>query len=454
MQIRLISVLSLIVVILALPGCQDFSELDPPSLDPGDLNPAKYVAIGNSLTAGYQNNAVYESSQIYSYPRLIADQLNIADFEQPLVENPGLPGRLAVASLEPFQIIQEEPNPTLLNKDLERPYNNLGIPGALLLDIADTTDFTRKSEDRNNPFFQIVLRDKQLGKSILEQALNQNPTILTLWLGNIDILGYVVSGGTQIPPTAQNTGIFQAIYNQLGGILAQYAVQTGAKIIIANIPDITIIPFVDTIPPYIINQATGEQVTNPETGEPIYLIGVQPEDKILLTALDYINQGYGIPEALGGNGVPIPSHTVLTVTEQEFARGRVNTFNTIIRDITTQYGFTLVDINERLRQIYENGYQLGNQLLTTDFVTGGLFSMDGVHPTTRGYGIVANEFIITMNQRYGANIPLVKIGALPSSIELVNQNSHDQITQQDQYKKLYQIDAGNFKSLIELYTNF
>jgi hypothetical protein len=453
MQIRLISVLSLIVVILALPGCQDFSELDPPSLDPGDLNPAMYVAIGNSLTAGYQNNAVYESAQIYSYPRLIADQLNIADFEQPLIENPGLPGRLAVASLEPFEIIQEEPNLTLLNTELERAYNNLGIPGALLLDIADTTDFTRKSEDRNNPFFQIVLRDKQFGKSILEQALNQNPTILTLWLGYVDILGYVVSGGTQTPPTAQNTGIFQAIYNQLGGMLAQYAVQTGAKIMVANIPDVTIIPFVDTMPPIIIDQATGEPVTNQETGEPIYLLGVQPGDKVLLSALEYINQGYGIPEVFGGNGVPMPSHTVLTVAEQEFAQGRVNTFNSIIRDITTQYGFALVDINARLRHIYENGYQLGNQLLTTDFVTGGLFSIDGVHPTTRGYGIVANEFITTMNQRYGANVPLVKIGALPSSIELIIQKSDERLTK-NQYKKLYQIDTANYKSLIELYTNF
>ena len=55
---------------------------------------------------------------------------------------------------------------------------------------------------------------------------------------------------------------------------------------------------------------------------------------------------------------------------------------------------------------------------TTTFVTGGLFSLDGVHPTSRGYGIVANEFIKVINTKWGTSIPLVNVSQIPGSLIL------------------------------------
>jgi hypothetical protein len=49
-------------------------------------------------------------------------------------------------------------------------------------------------------------------------------------------------------------------------------------------------------------------------------------------------------------------------------------------------------------------------VLTTDFL-GGLFSLDGIHPTNTEYGIIANDFIDAMNQSLRTGIPDADIAA-------------------------------------------
>lgn len=450
MKIRIIITGLSLLLFLTFFACEDYSELDPPSLDPGQIDPSRYAAVGNGLTSGMQNNSLYQSGQQYSFPSLLAQQIGSEEFEQPLIEDPGIPSRMRVQSIEPFAIHNDPPNPAFLNAQLPRPYNNLGIPGSLILDAADTTDFAQKSNQRGNPFFQIVLRNKQFGNSMINQALNLQPTFLTFWLGSSDILGYVVSGGEVTPPTAANTQIFAAIYNQVAQILATYAGQSGATILIANIPALNVIPFVNTLPPVIINPETGQPVTGPE-GNPIFYIGVSPGDKVLLSAIELINQGYGIPEALNGNGMPLPNSVVLTVSQQEFVADRIQKFNQTIETVAQTHGFGLVDINSRLTEIHEQGHKLGEMTLTTEFVTGGIFSLDGVHPTTWGNALVVNEFITVMNRDFGANIPLIEIGTVPPSIELVPADSDNAAKY---YHRIFKLDTSGFKQMIDLYTNF
>ncbi len=421
-------------------GCEDFSEIEAPTIDQKTSELlASYVAIGNSLTAGLQSNSLYESSQKYSYPALIARQGGVEDFQQPLIQDPGIPGRMRIEKIDPFATKADPPNPTPLNATLPRPYNNLGIPGAILFDAIDNEDFATKSAQRNNPFFHLILRDSQLGGSVFEQAIAQNPTLMTVWFGNNDILSYATSGGTTVLPTTANPDLFTAIYSQLAGALAQTAGVSGLKVAIANIPDVSVIPFVNTVPPFIIN---------PETGEPVMpFIGVTPQDKVLLTALEFINQGFGIPEALGGNGQPLPGHVVLTVEEQQFVADRVSRFNQTIAAIASQFDFALVDIQTRFNQIHANGYQLGTATLTTQFVTGGIFSLDGVHPTSVGSGLIANEFIQAINQKFGVQIPEVQIGTIPPSIEFVAKGL---LTPNDFMK----LDTNIFQDVVRLYTTY
>ena len=54
----------------------------------------------------------------------------------------------------------------------------------------------------------------------------------------------------------------------------------------------------------------------------------------------------------------------------------------------------------------------------TSFILGNTFSIDGIHLSTQGYGIVANEFIDKINSAFGASIPKIRISTLPGSIPL------------------------------------
>jgi lysophospholipase L1-like esterase len=48
-----------------------------------------------------------------------------------------------------------------------------------------------------------------------------------------------------------------------------------------------------------------------------------------------------------------------------------------------------------------------------NFVTGGVFSLDGIHLTPRGNALVANELIKVINAKYGSTLPAVNGNAYP-----------------------------------------
>src|SRR5690606_33785595 len=62
-------------------------EIDGLSPSAGELNLTKYVAVGNSLTAGFADGGLYREGQLNSYPAIMAEQFKLAgggDFTQPL----------------------------------------------------------------------------------------------------------------------------------------------------------------------------------------------------------------------------------------------------------------------------------------------------------------------------------------------------------------------------------
>jgi hypothetical protein len=66
-------------------------------------------------------------------------------------------------------------------------------------------------------------------------------------------------------------------------------------------------------------------------------------------------------------------------------------------------------VNALLQEIGSSGRDLGGVTLNSDFLTGGLFSYDGIHLTDLGYAVLANEWIGLINRR-GGSLPLVNLG--------------------------------------------
>ncbi|MGZ8797514.1 MAG: hypothetical protein ACXW2F_09220, partial [Thermoanaerobaculia bacterium] len=58
------------------------------------------------------------------------------------------------------------------------------------------------------------------------------------------------------------------------------------------------------------------------------------------------------------------------------------------------------------------GYHVGPFTFSSSFITGGLFSLDGFHLSDAGYTFFGNQFIRTINQAYGTQIPVAGLSTL------------------------------------------
>ena len=132
----------------------------------------------------------------------------------------------------------------LLNTALARPYNNLGVPGATTLDFLRAYN-AATSQSPGNPFFNFVLRGELFqNATMLRQAIQLNPKVMTLWIGSNDILGGITAGTVIEGVTVTPVAVYSALMD-LG--LDTLLNETKAHIFMANIPGVTTIPFVTTV---------------------------------------------------------------------------------------------------------------------------------------------------------------------------------------------------------------
>ncbi|HVG06722.1 MAG TPA: SGNH/GDSL hydrolase family protein [Thermoanaerobaculia bacterium] len=385
-----------LALILPLAPIPAFAQVET-----GKADFSRYVAIGDSLTAGFMSGGLGRTAQLNSYPILIARQAtgssNGAGFEQPYVSDPGIPAVLELKNLAPLTIGPKAGSGQPQNLTLQRPYNNLAVPGADVHDVVATvTD--------NGGLHDLILRGKG---TQLQQAIALNPTFATVWIGNNDVLGAALAGrvieGVTVTPVAQFEADYKTIINALAG--------RGVEMAIANIPEVTGIPFVTTIPPVVVNPANNQVVL--VNGQLVFLIGpngpLTPNDRVLLTARAELAQGKGIPVALGGSGQPLSDSSVLSAAEIATITARIAAYNNIIRSEATRVGAAFVDANAVFRELATRGINVGGITFTENFLTGGIFSYDGVHPNAFGYAYVANLFIDAINDQYDGEIPLVNL---------------------------------------------
>ncbi|HTO94733.1 MAG TPA: SGNH/GDSL hydrolase family protein, partial [Bacteroidota bacterium] len=255
MKASSVTVALIALVLAALIGsCTD--KAPGPVAGLGSLSVKSYVSVGNSLTAGYQSNGLYESSQIYSFPNLIAREINASGgsitFVQPLWSDPGTPiaGTNIASRYEILSLVGPKIGPAGRpagapeNLAYAAPYNNLGIPGAFIYDFLNARDSNTCYSalgGQKNPLFTSTLRG--IGTQF-QQMRALRPDLVTFWLGNNDVLGFATSGGL-VPVT--NPAVFDVLYKaSLDSLRA--AIGQSAALVVANVPDVTSIPFFKTIP--------------------------------------------------------------------------------------------------------------------------------------------------------------------------------------------------------------
>jgi lysophospholipase L1-like esterase len=399
----------------------------------------KYVALGDSLTAAFEGFCLVERHQVRSFPKLVADQLGISDFQQPLLSEraltspPGVVclGAVVVGSAITVGAVSQQGVPT--NATLARPYDNLGIVGANAADLVDLK-VSNPSGGTANRFGALVLRNFPggpfEGKSAVDEANLLSPDLVTVWAGPNDVLGAALSGVALEGVTVTPGAVFETKYSQVMTSLRA----TGRTIVALNIPDVGAIPFTTTIPPIVVNPTTRQPVLI--GGNPVPLLGPRitatcatppcplPEGTLVtLAASPFLAQGIGIPTALGGTGLPLTDGLFTPPTEVDpgilvpgvllypdevaLIRQRTVDLNARIASVASANGATVLDIHALFDQMVTQGYEVGGGIVvTTAFLTGGIVSPDGVHASNIGYAIVATEFIKHLNATKGTDFEL------------------------------------------------
>jgi lysophospholipase L1-like esterase len=413
--------------------------VDAPAISKGSLDLTHYVAIGNSMSAGYADNALYNAGQQASYPNLIAQQLKLAgagDFKQPYVD-PSSVGigvnqnsRYALApsadcsgaiSLAPIAIANEgDFNIFTTSVAAQGPFNNMAVPGAKAI----TTIYPGYGNPANgpgnfNPFFTRMTANPA-SASILSDAAAQNPSFFTLSIGNDDVYAYALSGGALdgITPSAGAPGSgFDASIDVIVGTLTS----NGAKGVIANIPDLTSIPYFTTIPynGLVLDDANAAALS--AAYQPLGITfhaganGFIIEDANAPGGMRQIQQGEMVllstPQdslKCGGWGSmkPIPNAYVLTATEITAANNAITAYNNKLKATADAAGLAYADVNSLFNTV-KTGIVYNGVGINAQFVAGGAFSLDGVHLTPLGNALLANTFIKAINSKYGSSIPQV-----------------------------------------------
>jgi lysophospholipase L1-like esterase len=358
-----------------------------------------YVALGDSTTAGFASASMMDWYQDRSYPAVLANQAGAALFEQPYISEPGIGPIFELVALAPTPVIQPVGLIPGLPTNAEYPgiYNNLGIPTATLYDmIFQTGDITNLLQGNfDTVFFDIVLRNGI--NTALEQAIGAQPTFMTVWIGSNDVLGAVLAATPIDGITMTPVEFFAGLY---GNAIGALATNTAADIVLINIPYLTEIPFATSVPPYVDHPDFGRLYLMADTGP---LTGAGP-----LIAL-----GYGFP-----GGPPLPDDmniftgeagVVLRAAEVEMINTHIDGLNAAIDQTAAAFGYPVFDVNALFADLTSGAVvpMYGGTTLSTQFLLGGIFSYDGIHPQHIGYALIADELIQFINAEYGSEIPRV-----------------------------------------------
>jgi lysophospholipase L1-like esterase len=358
---------------------------------------SRLVVVGDSLSAGYQSGSLLDVQQVHGYASVVAAQAE-EPLLLPLIGAPGIPNVLTLVSPGPPPVIATAPGTSPGRDDFTVQPMDLAVPGDNVQDALTT-----------RPSFPIDdLTDLVLGfpgllggvsRSQVEWAEKLAPTTIFMWLGSNDALGVIFTGDTSpLTPVPQ----FETAYAEVMTRLAA----TGATLVVANVPDVTVVPFL-----------TSAETVAAEIGLPLNVIGpilgIGPGDFVTPSAIPLIQAI--LTHSLAG---PLPGNVVLDATEVATVRSTIDQYNSFIALQAQMHGAALVDIHALTNKLRKHGFVTHGQRLTTDFL-GGLFSLDGIHPTNTGYGLFANEFIHALNTHFDARIPPANIEKIAATDPLV-----------------------------------
>lgn len=391
-------------LLLGVAACHNDELFRPSAITPVDPMFARYVSMGNSVTAGFQSGGINDSTQQQSYANLLAAQMH-TPFIIPLLSRPGCPPPLVNVFLGTVVGPPLPPQlPCALRKtpNVTAPFiSNVAVPGAQVEDILSNLS----ANSNPNTLTTILLG----GMSQTQAMLKANPTFVTVWIGNNDVLGAATSstnGGDPalVTPPATFTARYDSVLDAIDNTPAS------GKGVLLGVFDVAGLPFFSYGQVYLGAKLAGALpatfIVMPSCA-PSGLGGVGD------TTLVPFRYGFGLIAAAQAGATDtldcLDDHNI-TPSELANLHATVAAYNAHISSEATARGYAYADPNPLLAVLGADTNQVAvfphpppdPRNVTAPF--GLAVSRDGVHPSAATHKLVANALITAINAKYGTSL--------------------------------------------------
>jgi lysophospholipase L1-like esterase len=404
-------------LVLALPllaGCYENDPLNAPDLSTSNGLMARYVSMGNSITAGYQSAGINDSTQQRSYAVLFAGRANAPFFV------PSLQGRGCAPPLTNNVTETRVGGGTASTCDLradERLFyvSNVAVPGATSFSPNDNMIAFANS----NALTTFILG----GRTQVQAMFDADPTFVTAWIGNNDILGSLTSSSNPgNPALVTPQPVFEANY---AGMLDSIEA-TGAAATLISVADVSVIPYASRTAIYYCLTYVDVarcQAPLPTTPDPnlagLQALGLWNVDVNcaapagLATLIPWTKALPMLAAAAGGSPQTMDCSVdsmVVTPTELTGLQNAVAGFNGYISAQAAARGMAYLDVNPPLLALVATGDipaipDIAPALAGQSVTFGPYFTLDGVHPSTLAHQLVADSLVSKVNSFFGTDIP-------------------------------------------------
>jgi lysophospholipase L1-like esterase len=386
--------LSYLPLTLALAACATENVTTLPSETANHGLFASYVAIGNSISAGFQSGGIIDSTQQESFADLFAHAVGTR-YAYPSINPPGCPPPIIN-----FQTGELYDDSTSHSCGLRNPesvtavLNNVAVPGAAVVDLTATTSAN------SNVLTTLILG----GQTQIQKAIQANPTFVTVEIGNNDVLPAALSGD----PVA-TAGVSPGI-TPLDSFTVQYAramnqltkAEPKVKGVLFGVFNVTLIPalfpidsiFSDPVLAFEVNEAAGHTITySPDcvNSGALLSIDVLP----LMRAGTY-------PPAIGCSDTDLFTLDANKIAAFDLA---ITAFNAYIEAKADSMGFAFLDPNPLLVELRAAGqiYPVPNFASATE-PFGPYVTLDGIHPSAAAHQIIFGALAAEVDSVYGVSI--------------------------------------------------
>ena len=407
------------VALLLLASCHSDESLNEPAV----IDPMfrRYVAMGNSITAGFQSGGINDSTQQRSYAALLAQAMGTF-YNYPRLNARGCPPPFTV-NVTQARVGGGTGSTCDLRVPTRQPLTNVAVPGNQVGTLLSNFGSAPSVFDPLKTIFLGGRTEVQLMRSL-------QPTFVTVWIGNNDVLGAFISTSnagdtTQIVPVGQ----FVAQYDSV----AEEILATGANVALVTVANVTSIPFASSAAIYFCAKNGGCPPPLPPQDPRLAAI---PTFNVALSCAPPAGVNYLVPWPVGlrkvdsaAAGFPkvldcTDTLSVISPEETTVMLTAIAGYNQHIASVATANGWALFDINPAFAAELQSPANPTGRIPPfpnvdgafanprTSILFGPLFSLDGVHPSSLAHQIVADSLASAINQTYGTSLPVPVCGTV------------------------------------------